>query len=200
MFKRAVLFSVMMSASALSHGALRVDGMVVQPYPHELIGATVESRIQVVRQSDPSAPLASATTMYVVAQGEVADAAWGKSTDADRTLPVKVPTGIIERLAADGTTSREVVLTESSTQEGLTFSTRFAATSERFVGEVRGQINYAISTETLEFHGKDYALPVVRQIHFEQPIVLGLNQFVIDGMIVEIDTAANMETLGGKGK
>ena len=198
MFKRVALLSVLLSVSSLSYAALRVDGTVVQPYPHELIGATVESRFQIARESNPATQLAFGSATYVVAEGEVSSAAWGPSTDTARANAVKVPTGVVERLLPDGTTAREVVLTNATTQEGLSFSTRFAATQHRFVGEVRGQLNYSAGMEKLTFQGKDYQLPVVRQVHFEQPVVLGLNQFTVDGMIVEIDIAAKVDTLGGR--
>lgn len=198
MLKRVILLSALLSVSSLSHAALRVDGMVVQPYPQELIGATVESRLQVVQEGQLATPIASGTNTYVVAEGEVSAAAWSPPVEVNKSQAVKVPTGVVERLLPDGTTSRQVILTDSSAQEGITFSTRFAATVDRFVGEVRGEINYATGTQTLTFEGKEYALPVVRQIHFEQPVVLGLNQFTVDGMVVEIDIAAKFETLGSK--
>lgn len=197
MFKKSIALAALLALPLVSQAALRVDGVVVQPNPDELIGATVQVNVKVAHEAQVSSPLMSSDTTYTVAEGEVENAPWGPRKNAQRSRQVQIPAGVVEHLNPDGTTREEVVMAPSSVQEGLEYSVRFAATPHRFVGEVRGTLRLATGSRTLTFQDQEHSLPVVRQIHFQQPVVLGLNRFVVDGLMVEFDVGARSETLAG---
>ena len=197
MFKKSIALAALLALPLVSQAALRVDGVVVQPNPDELIGATVQVNVTVAHEAQVASPLMSSTATYTVVEGEVENAPWGPPRDSNQSREVQVLAGVIEHLNPDGTTRDEVILAPSSIQEGMEYSLRFAATAHRFVGEVKGTLRLSVGTRPLSFQEQDYPLPVVRQIHFNQPVVLGLNRFVVEGWIVEFDVGAKPETLAG---
>lgn len=197
MFNKSIALAALLALPMMSQAALRVDGIVVQPNPEELIGATVQVDVKVASEAQVASPLMSSSTTHTVSEGEIESASWGPTRDGNRSREVQVPSGVVEHLNPDGTTRKEVVLVPSSIREGIEYSVRFAATPHRFVGEVRGTLRLSVGTQSLTFQDQEYPLPVVRQIHFQQPVVLGLNRFVVEGLIVEFDVGAKSETLAG---
>lgn len=199
MTKRLAFLALLLTLPLAVQADLRVDGTVVHPHPSELVGATVVSRINIYKPAgagaDDSVLMTTADLSATVAAGSIDQAPWPVATEVTREQAYTLPAGLSERVDATGSLQTTVILEPTVQKTGVSLATRFAATPAQFAGQVRGEISYVVGSQQVEFRGKDYVVPTIRKAAFEQPVVLGLNRFIVDGMIVEVDIVAMTETL-----
>lgn len=77
MFNKSIALAALLALPMMSQAALRVDGIVVQPNPEELIGATVQVDVKVASEAQVASPLMSSSTTHTVSEGEIESASWG---------------------------------------------------------------------------------------------------------------------------